>query len=137
MSRDDQAVAVNIDFDGNTAYGTMKNLVDALNAKLQGSSLRISNSGATLLVTTTNGRARTIDVGVFAPLGFTAPQRGYVVRPSLSGAATFDLPFSARSRTADSGLAVNSRIAITMPDITKPKEVRSSIRMLRQRSKSD
>ncbi|MFO1063043.1 MAG: hypothetical protein U0892_04120 [Pirellulales bacterium] len=123
VSREDQVNTVNVPFDGATEFGDMKSLVNGINAKLTDSPIRFSSSGQKLVVTINNGRARVVDLPAFATLGFTAAQRGYMVRPALGGSATFDLPFSVEAALPIPGLALNSKIAVTVPDITKPKEI--------------
>ncbi len=123
VSADDKNNVVNVAFDGTTAYGTMKNLVDGINAKLAGTAIKFANDRSKLLVTVNNGRARTVDVPTFTALGFTAAQSGFLVRPAFGGSATFDLPFSVEAALPIPGLALNSKIAITVPDISKPKEI--------------
>ncbi len=101
----------------------MKSLVDGLNAKLAGSAIRASSSGARLQIVTNTGRARVLEIPVFPLLGFTAAQSGYVVRPAFGGSASFDLPFTIEAALPLPGLAASSKIAVTLPDITNPKSV--------------
>ena len=124
VSRDDQTSTATVAFDGATEFGDMKSLVAAMNAKLSDTGIvNFSNSAARLQVISNSGRAHVVKVPVFTALGFTAAQQGYMARPAVGGSATFQLPFTIEAALPIAGLSASSRLAVTVPDITKPKEI--------------
>lgn len=112
VSQDNVNGTYPISFAGATEYYDIESLLADVRQKLVGTPLIATNIGGLLSLQLNNGRARFVDTGVFAALGFTTAQSAYLIRPKVQGQADFDLPFTMESNTPVSSIPSSSRIAL-------------------------
>ncbi|HRX79835.1 MAG TPA: hypothetical protein P5307_12280, partial [Pirellulaceae bacterium] len=125
VSRDDRTTAVNIAFDGTVTYQDIDQLVAGIEAKLAGTTISVGSSGNRLSFHLNNGRAHIVEISPFASLGFTTSNSKYLIRPTIDGSATFDLPFKLPSPIPGIELpAINlPNISLTIPKLTDLKDI--------------